>query len=233
MNRSGAGGGNDPRIIQEVNKILNQADQAIKQEDWQEATILYKQALAKYPQVSPAWTNLGTALMRMRQIEKAKEAFEEAINIDPNNADAHANMGVLLARDMHRPRDGEKHLIRALEINPNHPSSTYLQSLRASMLPEHRVRARALGNPVIEMTCDSCGEGFSRACRMSLNSRAFGGVECYGCGRFYCEKCVSSVIHGWFGKKRFTCACRKSKAWLGKDGCVAMNNFKEIVVFRA
>ncbi len=77
--------------------------------------------------------------MRLRRIEKAKEALEKAIKIDPDNADANANLGVLLARDLNRPTEGEKYLVKALKINPNHPSSIYLESLRTTMKGEDKM----------------------------------------------------------------------------------------------
>jgi hypothetical protein len=103
---------------------------------------------------------------------------------------------------------------------------------RKKLYQRQELHSRALGQPRIGWTCTHCGQMFTRMGRVRQN-RALGGAECRYCGNFYCERCVSAVIHGGSGRKRLTCACGKSKAWLGDDGCVAMDNFEELVVFRA
>lgn len=383
LERSGRGKRYSPDIIETVNKILKEADQAIKQQRWQKAVELYEKALAKYPDNSLAWTNLGSALMRLRRIEKAKEALEKAIKIDPDNADANANLGVLLARDLNRPTEGKKYLVKALKINPNHPSSLYLKSLRATMKgedkmmifrrpkkgqaphskdsrlpfekqmeadsleaqgkyrealaiyedflkahpdsiqvlnnaatvynrmrnpskalqllekvvrldpkyvkawnnlgtaklmlgdvagakkayqktleidPQNIIARKALlqaqtiekqvksanrvggavssGGTVYStrnavLVCAKCGQKYTEFGRMSIHNRAIGGALCRNCSKFYCEPCVSGFIHSGAKIRPMVCECGKSKVRLGDDGCVAMDNFEELVVFRA
>ena len=106
------------------------AEKAMQEKKWTVAIKQYEEVLKESPNVSPAWNNLGVAYMRTKQYDKSKQAFLNAIHYDSKNADSYANLGILLARDMNRPIEGEKYLIEALNIKPEHECSMYLQSLK-------------------------------------------------------------------------------------------------------
>ncbi len=111
--------------------LFAEGDQAIRDEAWDRAISFYERALEKNSRNSAAWTNLGAALMRLKRFEKAEMAARKAIDVDPRNADAHGNLGVVLAFHFNRRTDGMNCFLRALEINPNHPCRSDLDILRA------------------------------------------------------------------------------------------------------
>jgi len=125
-----------------ANRLLAQAGAAMQAQQWAQAAECYREVLGSFPRVSPAWNNLGIALNRLQRLDEAKAAFEQAAGMDPNNADAHANLGILLARDMNRPQEAKPHLLKALAINPRHGCSLYLESLRATEHGEEEVAFR-------------------------------------------------------------------------------------------
>lgn len=67
---------------------------------------------------SDAWYNLGLDLEDIDP-EQAPDAYRRAIALNPENADAHVNLGRLLQL-RGRPVDAERHYRRALEAVPGH-----------------------------------------------------------------------------------------------------------------
>lgn len=89
---------------------------------------------------------------------------------------------------------------------------------------------------LIERKCTSCGEQFLEFRLMPTKrpapGRALGGALCRSCGRFYCEPCVAKALQSVSGPREMQCQCKKSKARLDDYGQLALDNFKELVVFR-
>jgi hypothetical protein len=107
---------------------------------------------------------------------------------------------------------------------------------RRKAFQRQQQHARALGLPRMGITCAQCRRKFKfiQSTRdWRLGSRALGGVECCYCGNFYCQACVSRKVRGGRFGKRFVCACGRSRACIGKEGNIEMDNFKELVVFPA
>ena len=72
---------------------------------------------------SDDWYNLGLELEEVDP-DKAPDAYVQAINLDPENADAHVNLGRLyqLRGDLKRAK---QHYHRALETTPSHQLAHY------------------------------------------------------------------------------------------------------------
>lgn len=70
-----------------------------------------------------AWYNLGLDLEELEP-ERAPEAYRKALALDPNNADAHVNLGRLyqLTGDL---RSAKRHYQHALQIAGVHPLAAY------------------------------------------------------------------------------------------------------------
>ena len=56
--------------------------------------------------------------------EEAQEAYERAIALDPNHADAHVNLGRLL-HEQKAPAAAEKHYRAALNADPEHDTAAF------------------------------------------------------------------------------------------------------------
>lgn len=65
-----------------------------------------------------AYVLLGSLLVDAGDIDGAIEAFEHAVVLDPESADAHSNLGYLLFRDRAQYERGGRHIERALELAP-------------------------------------------------------------------------------------------------------------------
>lgn len=60
----------------------------------------------------------------MERVEEAEKQYQLALNIDPKNAAAHNNCGVLLER-MGNKDEARKQYHLALEADPNHTAAHY------------------------------------------------------------------------------------------------------------
>jgi len=76
----------------------------------------------------------------MSRNDKAEASFLKAIALDPNNANLHLNLGMLLG-EMNRPKDAEKTFRAALTADPNSAVAAYnLGVLLASNQPSESLR---------------------------------------------------------------------------------------------
>jgi hypothetical protein len=96
------------------------------------------------------------------------------------------------------------------------------------------VRSNGMFSPgsATERICATCNMKFVERNRVNRQERALGGALCRSCGNFYCEPCVARELLGGSGTQVMTCACGQSQVYLGDDGCAAMRNCEELVVFR-
>jgi TolB-like protein/class 3 adenylate cyclase len=67
----------------------------------------------------PQWS-LGAALSFKGRLAEAREAYERAITLNPNDADVICDYGWLLAY-LGEPQVGQKHIAEAMRLNPRYP----------------------------------------------------------------------------------------------------------------
>jgi cytochrome c-type biogenesis protein CcmH/NrfG len=79
---------------------------------------LIDQAILLDPQSSEAFTALGNWYRRSGDIEKAFQAYEQAIALGPNNANALVDYGSLVLSEMSDPASAIKLFRRAIELDP-------------------------------------------------------------------------------------------------------------------
>lgn len=100
------------------------AERAERTDDYEEQERLLRDAVSLFPQYSPYWTNLGTALAHQNDYGGAGEAFSMAANLDPSDPRPSYNHGLLyLKRGW--PSLALEHFERALDRDPR-----YLNALR-------------------------------------------------------------------------------------------------------
>jgi tetratricopeptide (TPR) repeat protein len=63
-----------------------------EQGSYVEALAMYEEALDRSRNSSTAWTNLGNAHFKLENLNKAREAWENAVNLDPENYGAARNL---------------------------------------------------------------------------------------------------------------------------------------------
>ncbi len=106
-------------------KSFEKGVEALQQKDYKKAVGLFEKATAAYPEYDAAYDNLGVALVNLGQSDKARAAFEQAVQLNDKNADADRNYSRLLI-------SGEQYaaakdlLQKALMVEPQDPSSLSL-----------------------------------------------------------------------------------------------------------
>jgi Flp pilus assembly protein TadD len=117
-----------------------------------EAIPFYQQALALDPELLVGWSNLGLALLSLRQPEEALRAEREALRIDPDSADAQNNLGMI-----HYAQgclaEAENAFRSALRLEPGHANAMLnLGSVRE--LAGHVTEAEALFRHALALGVD-------------------------------------------------------------------------------
>jgi tetratricopeptide (TPR) repeat protein len=101
-----------------INLILARAWMRQKSPRTDEAIRYYTSALAVRP-IAIAYVNLGAVLCdHARRYPEAEAAFRRAIELQPENATAHYNLGVALGHQ-HRPAEAEAAYRTAIELRPD------------------------------------------------------------------------------------------------------------------
>jgi tetratricopeptide (TPR) repeat protein len=83
---------------------------------FQEAMVLYEQALRENPENVDALNNMGVLYMRDRDYPAAREAFSEAVRVRPNYVDAYYNLACVYALE-ERLIESLVHLEKAVSLD--------------------------------------------------------------------------------------------------------------------
>jgi cytochrome c-type biogenesis protein CcmH/NrfG len=106
-------------------------------EDFAQAAVWYRRALEIDPNNPDLHTDLGTALFYENQVDESLAEFQQALEINPDHAQALINMGIVLI-EARNDRDGAIALWQHfLETSPDHP--------RAGMIREEIANLRTGG----------------------------------------------------------------------------------------
>jgi len=109
---------------------------------WRDSETLFRRALAVTENNAVAHSNLGTALLRRRQLVEAEEHFTEAVRINPYFAEAHSNLGVALGRQG-KTDEAILEFERALELQPDYPDAR--RNLERAESMKRRMQAQPPG----------------------------------------------------------------------------------------
>ncbi len=104
-------------IFSNITEMLRQQGQLI------EAEQMGRQAVARDPQLTGAWNNLGIVLQEMGKLDESLECLKKVVALEPRNPQAHNNLGNTLRRlgDLAGAR---QHWEQALALRPNY-AETY------------------------------------------------------------------------------------------------------------
>ncbi len=83
---------------------------------------LIRQAIRKAPKVGLYHYNLGMAYFMKRELEKARDAFQATIRLDPRSRDAIDNLAIV-QHELKRLREAEVLFEQAVEISPGDPGA--------------------------------------------------------------------------------------------------------------
>jgi len=117
----------DSARVAEARRLAQAAQNADEPDD---AVALYRQAVAAYRELAPAWNNLGVLLMQRERYLDAAEAFTTASEIAPTDPRPLYNLG-LTWENAGYLRDALRHYRRALERD-----GRYQPALRGALRAE-------------------------------------------------------------------------------------------------
>jgi len=86
---------------------------------YRDATALFRATLEKNPACWMAHTNLGVILSQAGRVPEGMAQFAEALRLNPDDAEAHYNLAIQLARLPGRMPDAIAHYEQALRVRPN------------------------------------------------------------------------------------------------------------------
>ena len=75
----------DPDEIYQIDQLYEKASELVKKKDYRGATHLYQEIIFIEPDDEAAYTNLGHAYMILGDFERAEDAFQNALHINPQN----------------------------------------------------------------------------------------------------------------------------------------------------
>ncbi len=99
LNGLAGGSRNDPRkLSRSAAKLIARGDKARDVRQWSEAAAAYGAALKLSPGIHPIWVQYGHALKECGNVNSAREAYENAIALAPEDPDAILHCAHLLKR---------------------------------------------------------------------------------------------------------------------------------------
>ena len=82
---------NELRVPAEAKKLFLKGMEALYRHDYRNAAEQFEKATIVYPQYDAAYDNLGATYMQLGETDKARAAFERAVQLNDKNADAERN----------------------------------------------------------------------------------------------------------------------------------------------
>jgi len=101
-------------LNQELQDLLSKGNSAAWDKNWSDAAVYYQQALDIDPGNFKALTNLGLANFEMRDFREALDAYQKAVEINPDDPAPYEKM-YLIYRDVDRPGEAVKASLMAAE----------------------------------------------------------------------------------------------------------------------
>jgi cytochrome c-type biogenesis protein CcmH/NrfG len=115
---------NDPEIMGKIAHYYMVASQ------YKDAAIYYEKTVAVKP-TAENWTNLANAYYYSESPDKAMEALNQALKIDPKSADALFNLGVLKWQVQGDSKGAIQCWETLIKTNPNHPQLAQVKQMIA------------------------------------------------------------------------------------------------------
>lgn len=102
----------------------NRGTELLRIDEREKALEMLEIAVVLGPKIAQSWVNLGVVHRRMGQVEKAEEAYLEALEVEAGNSAAYENLAALLRLQGERDAAGE--MLELLHKRRNRNPFTYL-----------------------------------------------------------------------------------------------------------
>ena len=89
-----------------------------EQENYKEASSLYKIFVIMDPKDAVAYFNFGFVLDMQGRIDESIEMYKKALDLNPNDADGYYNLAIMLTTQENH-EEAQKHYLKALELQPS------------------------------------------------------------------------------------------------------------------
>ena len=119
---------NELRVPADAKRSFMKGMDALYRHDYPKAAEAFEKAVEAYPQYDAAYDNLGVTYVMLAQQDKARAAFEHAVQLNDKNPDADRNYARLLIANKENARAIEL-LTKALTVEPQDPNSLTLISI--------------------------------------------------------------------------------------------------------
>ena len=96
-----------------------------KNENFEEASRCFLEAIRLKPDWAMAQYNLGLGLIYLNRYDEAEVAYRKAIELNPSDAATYSNFGLLLHKNMKRYKEAEASYQKAIELNPLDATAYY------------------------------------------------------------------------------------------------------------
>ncbi len=93
----------DPDEIRQIDQLYEKASELVKKKDYRGVIHLYQEIIFIEPDDEAAYTNLGHAYMVLGDTAKAKDAFLNALDINPENKVARLGIQKIMDPDSQLP----------------------------------------------------------------------------------------------------------------------------------
>lgn len=104
--------------------------------DYQKAVSLYED-IAKYSNSYENWFHLAMAYKEIGKIDKAKQAYNKSLEINPNGYESYFNLAYLEMNECN-PYKAVEYYKRVLELNPDDWESTYYLALAQMQIKDYK-----------------------------------------------------------------------------------------------
>ena len=99
--------------------LMALGDQFMRMGAWERAAVFWRRSLAQEPTLDRAMNGLGVAYYNMDQFAEAAEQFARIVEMQPENFQAHFNLGMLYKHYLDAPDQARVHFDRVLELDPD------------------------------------------------------------------------------------------------------------------
>lgn len=111
-----------PAIYQNMGNVYAQMKNSEKAQEYYDKSV--EMSAGSDPSAAAAtYYNMAVGHINAQETQKAKEALRKAIELDPNYAEAHYQLGIILTNDMRAIPQAVEHLKKYLELAPEGPNS--------------------------------------------------------------------------------------------------------------